>query len=218
MTIEEERVSPEIRSSLVDEVSARVQRAFPRNIWSSLFAERTGSLKFGSVKRTVLCVECPPDGPMTRAGVVAALSRTAPRHRALLDPCADAYAFLSFSDPKEALRMGVALQRMMPGARLRMGIASGLCQMGLCQVGETHFVVLLGWQRAHAEALTARASPGTIQLEPPVYVAVQDCVANELGSCVLMSEYDGAELAEVSLTLPPDRSEALSTFAGLGLT
>lgn len=218
MTIEEERGSPEKSSSLLDELSARVRRSFPEGIWNSLFADRTGSVKFSSAQRTLLCVECPADGPMMRAGVVAALSRTAPLHRALLDPCTDAYAFVSFSDPNEALRMGVTLQRRLPGARLRMGIASGRCQMALCQVGETHFVVLLGLQRARAEALTAHASPGTIQLDLQVYVAVQDCVADELGSCLLMSEHDGDELADVSLTLPPDRSAAFSTFAGLGLT
>lgn len=218
MSARDDCFSPDARSLLVDELSARVQRAFPHDTWQKLFVARSGSVKFGGAQRILLCVECPTGGPMTRTGVVAALSRAAKRYHALLDPCADDFAFLSFSDPVEALEMAVALQRLLPGARLRMGISGGRCQLAVCQLEQMHFVVLLGWQRAHAEALTVRASPGTLQLEPQVYPALQAYIAEALGSCVLMTEYSGTELAEISLTLPPDPSAVLSTFAGLGLT
>ena len=39
-----------------------------------------------------------------------------------------------------------------------------------------------------------------------------------MGSCVVMTEFEGDDLIEISLALPPDASADLSTFAGLGLT
>jgi len=69
-----------------------------------------------------------------------------------------------------------------------------------------------------AEALTARAAPATVQLAPEAYEKLHDAISQALGSCLVMAEFEGDVLTDVSLTLPPDPAADVSTFAGLGLT
>jgi hypothetical protein len=140
------------------------------------------------------------------------------RHDGMVDPCADGFAFVSFPDAEAALRTAVELQRLVPRARLRMGLGTGRCRMALVSAGGSDFLMLLGSERARIEAMTARAAPGTIQLAPEAYESLQGTISQDLGSCLLLQEFDHDVLTEVSLTLPPDAAADVSTFAGLGLT
>ena len=211
-------VCVEEKNRLLDEFSTQVRRHFPEVVWRSLFSERSGSADFGSAQRTLLCVECPAEGPFNRDAVLASLKRLALRHDGILDPCADDFAFVSFPDPEAALRTAVELQRLVPRARLRMGLGSGRCRMALCQAAGHDFLMLLGAERARIEGLTMRAAPGTIQLAPEAYERLHGTISHDLGSCLVLQEFDDEILTEVSLTLPPDVTADVSTFAGLGLT
>lgn len=208
----------EDRKALLNEFSALVRCHFAPDVARALFEERTGKAEFGSANRTLLCVEFPVEGPLTRSGLLASIERLVPRYEGLLDPCSDEYACVSFGTAQSALHMAVALQRLLPRARLRMGLASGRCRMALCSAAGEDFMLLLGAERARVRQLTSRASPGALQLGPEAYDVLEGQISNELGSCVVMAEYDADALTEVSLTLPPDRGADLSTFAGLGLT
>jgi hypothetical protein len=211
-------VCVEEKGLLLEEFSGRVRRHFPERVWRSLFEDRSGSAEFGSAQRTLVCVECPATGPFQRDAVVASLRRLAKRHDGLVDPCAEDFAFVSFPDPEAALRTAVELQRLVPRARLRMGLVSGRCRMALVSAGGQDFLMLLGSERARVEALTARAAPGTIQLATEAYERLQATISQDLGSCLVLQEFDHDVLTEVSLTLPPDAAADVSTFAGLGLT
>ncbi|MEJ8839990.1 hypothetical protein [Ramlibacter sp. AN1133] len=208
----------EEKSLLVAEFDGLVRKHFVPDVLRSLFEERSGRAEFGSTTRTLLCVESPSSGPIQREGVLASLARMAPQHDGTLDPCTDAFAFVSFADAHSALQMAVALLRAMARARLRMALASGRCQIALCSAAGQDFMILLGRERARVRALALRAAPGTLQLAPEAYEALQTTIGKDLGSCVVLAEFEGGELTEVSLTLPPDRSAELSSFAGLGLT
>lgn len=206
------------KDSLLGEFSEQVRRHFPAAVWRSLFLDRTGRAEFGSTVRTVLCIECPSSGPLKRDGLLAALNRTAPLHAGRVDPCTGDFAFVSFADPACGLRMAMALQRQLPRARLRMGLATGRCRMAVCSVEGHDFLMLLGQERARVESLTERAAAGTVQLAPETYDLLQNQISHDLGSCVVLAEFDDDVLTEVSLTLPPDPAAEASTFAGLGLT
>lgn len=206
------------RRALLDEFSQQVRRHFPIGVWRSLFLDRTGTAQFGSATRALLCVECPESGPLTRDGVVAALARLAPAHSGSLDPCADRYAFVSFPTPDGALRFTMALQRRLGRALLRMSLVTGRCRMVRSQADGQDILMVLGRERARATLLADRAATGTVQLSVDTYEALGDTMADELGSCVVTTEFDGDVLREITLTLPPDGSADLSTFAGLGLT
>ena len=206
------------KSRLLDEFSGRIRLHFAQEVWRSLFEERSGSAQFGSAQRTLLCVECPDEGPFTRKDVLASLRRLARHNEGIVDPCATDLAFVSFADPQAALRVGVELQRLVPRARLRMGLGSGRCRMVRCRTGEQDFLSLLGDERARSEDLTRRAAPGTLQLAPEAYATLESTIAHDLGSCLVLVEMDEDQLTEASLTLPPDATADVSTFAGLGLT
>ena len=207
----------EERTRLVDEFSHQVRRHFPVVIWESLFLERTGQAHFGTAVRTLLCVECPASGPLTRDGVLAALARLVRTHGGRLDPCSGDFAFVSFAEPAQALRVATELQRAAARARLRMGMLTARCNLARGQVLDCEIVMLLGEQRARAEALAARAAAGTVQMSPETYDALEG-MGDALGSYLVMAEFDGDVLTEISLTIPPDVSADVSTFAGLGLT
>jgi hypothetical protein len=205
------------KAMLLDEFSAQLRRHFPASVWESLF-EGTGRAEFGSTTRTLLCVDCPVEGPLTRDRLLVTLNHVAPRHDGLVDPCADAFAFVSFPHPESALQMAVTVQRLVPHARLRMGIGIGRCRMALCSAEGRDFLLLLGEERARVEALTARAAPGTVQLAPEAYEKLHEAISHDLGSCLVMAEFQDDVVTDVSLTLPPNPAAGLSTFAGLGLT
>ena len=157
-------ICTEEKTALVDEFSNHVQRHFPTSVWRSLFVERTGRAQFGSAVRSILCVECPESGVLTREGLMAALSRQAQIHGGHVDPCGDRFAWVSFNDPQQALRLACALQRICARARLRMGVVTGRCRVVHGHADGQDILMLLGKERERAAALTSRAAAGTVQI------------------------------------------------------
>jgi hypothetical protein len=208
----------EDRNSLVDEFSGQVQRHFSASVYRSLFLDRTGNAQFGTSQRTLLCVECPASGPLTRDGVLAAVQRLTPAYGGRIDPCGEHFVLVSFSTPEAALRLTLGLQRATARARLRMGLITGRCNIARAQADGQDFLVLLGTERARAEAFAARAPAGTVQMAPDTYDALGGQLNEDLDACVVMTEFEADILTDVTLTVPPDASAELSTFAGLGLT
>jgi hypothetical protein len=202
---------------LTEEFAQQVRRHFPDGVWRSLFEERTGHAQFGTASRTVLCVESPESGALPRPTLQRIVERLARLHQGHVDPCADGFSFVSFARPESALRMALALQRATARAKLRMGLHAGRCNVARARAEGTDFLVLLGRERARAEALAMRAACGTVQLSPDVYDALGGQISDDLGSCVLMAEFDGEVLTDISLALPPDSTSEPSSFAGLGL-
>jgi hypothetical protein len=208
----------EEKTALVNEFSCNVQRHFPDSVWRSLFEERTGRAQFGTATRTLLCVESPEGGPLSHEGLIAALTRLARVHGGRVDPCADEFAFASFSRPEQALRVAVALQRATGRARLRMGLLTGPCRLVRGHADGQEILMLLGSARERVASLAHRAAAGTVQVAPETYEAIDGVISDGLGSCVMMAEFDDDVLREVTLTLPPEITADVSTFAGLGLT
>jgi hypothetical protein len=206
------------KTRLVDELSTLVQRHFPDSIWRAVLRGGGGSAAFGSTQRTLVAVECPQQGPFRRDAVLSTLQRLARKHGGLVDPCADQFALVSFREAPAALRLAVELQRLVPRARLRMGLGDGRCRMALCKAEGSEFLVLLGEARERMQSLAENAAPGTLQFTPQAYAPLRDLITSDLGSCLVLEAYDGEQLTEVSLTLPPDATADVSTFAGLGLS
>jgi hypothetical protein len=206
------------KTALLNEFSQQVQHHFPDSVWRSLFEERTGRAQFGTATRTVLCVQCPPAGGPARAGVVAAVSRLTRMHGGHVDPCSGEFIFTSFGDAEQAVRLALGLQRACGRARLRMGVLTAQCKLVRGHADGLDILMLLGSARERAAALARQAPAGTVQVAPETYDALGGVIGDELGSCVVMADYDADVLREVVLTLPPDAGADLSTFAGLGLS
>jgi hypothetical protein len=206
------------KTKLVDELSALVARHFPESVWRAVCNREGGSAAFGWATRALVAIECPDQGPFKRDAVLATLQRLARKHGGLVDPCPQEFAMVTFRDAESALRLVVELQRLVPRARLRMGLGGGRCRMALCKAEGSEFLVLLGDERERMQSLAECAAPGTVQFTPHAYAPLRDLITSDLGSCLVLEAYDGEQLTEVSLTLPPDATADLSTFAGLGLT
>lgn len=210
-------VGTEEKLQLKDEFAEQVRRHFPDDVWRSLFQDRTGHAQFGTAPRTVLCVGAPDAGALSRATLQTMVQRLARLHQGHVDPCADSFVFVSFARPESALRMALALQRATARAKLRMGLHSGRCHVARARTEVADFLVLLGPERARTEALASRAAGGTVQLSTDAYEALGGQISDDLGSCVLMAEFDGELLTDISLALPPNSTSEHSSFAGLGL-
>lgn len=209
-------IGTEEKNRLVDEFTAHIQRHFPSTDWSSL-QQGSGRAEFGTAVRSVLCVQYPEDEPQAAKTLQAALAHLAVSYSGCIDPCDEGFAMVSFSRPEAGFRMALALQRKASRRRLRMGLLRGRCNVARWHADGNRYVVLLGRERARARGLAGRAAPGTVQVSPDLYEVLDECIGQDLGSCIAMVEFEGDEPTEVTLTLAPDRSDELSTFAGLGL-
>lgn len=208
----------EERALLLDEFSGHVRRNFPPEVWRSFFEERTAVARFGSATRTLLCVDIGAADTVTLRAVLAALRRLAAATGGFVHGETQDYAFASFTEADAALRTGVALQRLLPKARLRLGLSSGRFRMAQFTAQGRDLRILLGKERARVESLTASAAPGTLQMTPHDFELLQDTIAHDLGSCLVIAEFEEEIVKTVTLTLPPDQAAEMSTFAGLGLT
>jgi hypothetical protein len=201
---------------LADAFSARVARDFPRQVWQSLFVDRSEAVRLRPGTWSVVCAESTWDGRLSQDQVRSALAGLAANHGGHAD-AGPGPSLAAFADPDAALRAALALQRLTADARLRIGVVT--VHAGLAQFRREGATVnlLVGEPQARASLLLHAADPGTVQLCAVTYGALAGFNA-ELDACVVMAEYEGDELTQVTLTLPPPRGEFLSTFAGLGLT
>jgi hypothetical protein len=208
----------EEKALLLDEFSSHVRRHFPPEVWRSFFEERTAVAQFGSATRTLLCADIGAADTVTRRAVLASMRRLSAASGGFFHEETQEYAFASFGDAEAALQTGVALQRLLPKARLRLGLSTGRCRMAQCTADGRDMRILLGQERARVQSLTASAAPGTLQMTPQDYDVLQDTIAHGLGSCLVIAELEEELVKTVTLTLPPDQAAEMSTFAGLGLT
>ena len=208
----------EEKTLLLDEFSSHIRQHFAPEVWRSFFEERTAVAQFGSATRTLLCVGIGAADTVTLRVVLAALRRLVAATGGFVHQETQDYAFASFTDAQAALRTGVALQRLLPKARLRLGLSSGRFRMAQFTADGRDLRVLLGKERARVESLTASAAPGTLQMSPHDFEVLQETIADSLGSCLVIAELEEELVKTVTLTLPPDQAAEMSTFAGLGLT
>lgn len=207
----------EEKDQLAEALSQRVSREFVPSVWHSLFVDRSEVPRVRRGTWTVVCAEGTQAGELSQDAVRAALSALAGRHDGFVDAGAGPCALAAFADPGAALRMALKLQRLALRDRLRLGLVTGRGGVARFPVQGATVNLLLGSHVDRARALTQRAAAGTVQLCAETYEALAG-FSPELDACVVMSEYDQDTLTQVSLTLPPARDEALSTFAGLGLS
>lgn len=209
---------PDDKALLVRELFERIERDLPRAAWRTVYVDQSETVRVRGTNVSVVCFELPAPGTVSRDGLLARISAQAIAHDGRVDPCIGQFALVSFSRASAALRMALGLQRLVREGRPRVGIASGRCPVALFQAAGKDYSLLLGSGRTRAEELARRAAGASVQLCPETFRRLEAGQEQELDSCLMLSEYDDDVLTQVSLTLPPDHPEELSTFAGLGLT
>ena len=106
------------------------------------------------------------------------------------------------------------LHRSADELRLRMGIHTGICDIGTFRSGFSGRCTLIGHESGLAAKVAATAATGSIAVSPETYALVKDGIHDEAPGCLLMEEFQDSDLAQVCLTPAPVLGERQSNFAG----
>jgi class 3 adenylate cyclase len=134
-----------------------------------------------------------------------------------IDPWPAGDALLSFRHPADALAAAIELSQLMGRTTLQIGLSTGQCRIASIADGDSQIQVAVGPAVDAASDACQMAPAGTVRMTAAAYAELQNSVAN-LRNCLVAAEYDHDGMEAVSLTFAPSASDALSTFAGLGLT
>ncbi|MES2634312.1 MAG: response regulator [Pseudomonadota bacterium] len=219
----ETRVRESTHARRVEALSEKLARHLPPNDWQRLFqGEGQHAIRFEQKRQTVLYAEIANPGTLTpyeRENFSAEVEWLAARHMGTVDRYVDCAAVVFFSDPAACIRMAMDVHRNAGQLRLRMGIHTGLCEIGTFRNDFLGSCTLIGGETHLAARVAASAAIGSISVSPETYVTVRDCIADEAAGCLLTEEFNDTDLAQICLTPAPVRGgeHALSSFAGLGL-
>jgi adenylate cyclase len=175
---------------------------FEEKVQTVLYAEAAGSVNWSESKRDSFAAE---------------VEWLAMRHRGTVDRFIQGAAAVSFDEPTCAVRMAMDLQRSAAALQLRLGLHTGICDIGTFCSGPQICCTLIGPETWLAAQVAATAATGSIAVSPETYALVKDGIHAEVASCLLTEEFQDSDLAQVCLTPTPVKGgPAMSTFAGLG--
>jgi hypothetical protein len=202
----------EERELILEQLSNWLLHTGALPVWRGVFlAEGRRQVLFAQETITALFSQYPLDWTTERA---RAFSMNAGGR---LSPMAAGELFVAFDSPAAALRAALELQREERARPLRMGIASGRFACADVRYGSKTHRVYYGDEVDRIRAMVQSCVPGTLQLCPDTYRAVQRVVSMEVPQTLVTTELVGAEVVAASITLPPPDNAYLSSFAGLGL-
>jgi class 3 adenylate cyclase len=181
--------------------------------WRDVFlGDGLEAVRFENAELTLLCTDAPCNG-WTRAE----LSRFAARCGGFSQPAGHRHALCAFAEPRDALAAALRLQKLSP-AKLRTAITAGACTVAVFEREGATCRIVLPPHDAMALMAVRRAAPGSVVISSAAYESLEPHIAAQAGDALVVTEFDEESVGQASITLPPQRNEALSTFAGLGLT
>ena len=223
-----ERVEAHVRatghSRRVEALSEKLARHLASAAWERLFhGDGAAPIRFERHRMSILYAGAPGldlGDDRNRDSLAAELEWLATRHNGIVDPFEDAAGVAFFTDPAACVRMAMDLQRSARDLHLRMGVHTGICDIGTFRSDAEWRCTLLGHETRLAAKVAATAATGSIAVSPETYALVRDVIHADAAGCLVMEEFQDSDLAQVSLTpAPVKRNEhGLSTFAGLGRT
>ncbi|NML47835.1 hypothetical protein HHL11_29065 [Ramlibacter sp. G-1-2-2] len=213
-------MQPDPVSPQLEELSARVLRFLPRSLWHELFVEGNGDgVRFEDCTLTLLFAQASRPVPEQAAALLQREMRwLAGSHQGKADPSAGPDHLVMFKNPKAALRMALALQNSEQNVQFKVGIHTGRCTLALFEAEGRQWALALGPERDEAIAVSAKAVAGTVIISGGTCKALGDALDEEVGGALVSEEFEGAELVQATVILPPKPTAFQSSFAGLGLT
>jgi class 3 adenylate cyclase len=203
----------------VEALSEKLARHLTPESWQRLFAGADKpSIRFEQKQVTILFAESTEHAGMDdrdRDHLAAEVEWLATRHGGGVDRFHDGAGVAFFEDPASCVRMAMELQRTASDLRLRVGVHTGICDIGTFRSDYVNRCTLIGHETRLAAKVAATAAIGSIAVSPETYALVKDDIHTDTGGCLLMEEFHDSDLAQVSLT-PAPAPDAASTFAGLG--
>lgn len=199
--------------ALLEELSQSVLRHWDAQAWRELFlGPAHGTIRFRRTTLTLLLADSPLAGMEDDEGRL--LER---RLRAEAEVAARAEIGMGFRDAATALRAALVLQRLAHGRRVRASLTTGRCTIASFELDGMPRQLVIGAEVERAEHDVLATPPGTIVVDAETYALVAEPLAHEVHNAILATELEGDSVTRASITLPPPRSAASSTFAGLGL-
>jgi adenylate cyclase len=220
------RVEAHVRATAharrIEELSEKLSRHLSPESWQSLFhGAELEAIRFQQKQQTLLYAEAGNVGGLSErdsASFAAEVEWLATRHLGTVDRFVDGAAVIFFDEPGSCVRMAMDLQRSACDLHLRMGIFTGICDIGSFPADGELASTLIGQEAGLAAKVAATAATGSIAVSPESYALVKDHIHTDTSGCLLMEEFHDSGLAQVCLTPTPVKGEhTLSTFAGLGL-
>ena len=211
------------RARRIEALSEKLARHLPPQEWQTLFnGDGAAGIEFARKPQTILYAEQGEQrlwNQRERDSFAAEAEWLAMRHGGAVDHFVDGAAAIYFDDPAACVKMAMELQRSAQELHVRMGIFTGVCEIGTFRCGYQVASTLIGPEIGLAARVATTAATGSIAVSPETYALVRDSVEADTSGCLLMEEYfHDSDLAQVSLTPTPQKGgPAMSTFAGLGL-
>jgi adenylate cyclase len=221
-----QRVEANVRATAharrIEELSEKLSRHLSPESWDVLFhGPELEAIRFEQKQQTLLYAEAGNVGGMSErdsASFAAEVEWLATRHLGTVDRFVDGAAVIFFEEPAACVRMAMDLQRSANDLHLRMGIHTGICDIGTFRADAELASTLIGHEASLAAKVAATAATGSIAVSPETYALVKEDIHTDTAGCLLMEEFHDSGLAQVCLTPTPVKGEhTLSTFAGLGL-
>lgn len=220
-----QRVEAHVRATAharrIELLSEKLARHLSPEDWQELFhGAELETIRFEQKAQTVLYAEAGDTrmwSDRERDSFTAEVEWLATRHSGAVDRYIDGAAAVFFDEPGPCVRMALDLQRSAGALHLRMGIHTGICDIGTFRSGREARCTLIGPETGLTAHVAAAAATGSIAVSPETYALVKDEMQADAGGCLVMEEFLDSDLAQVCLTpAPAQGGSALSTFAGLG--
>lgn len=176
-----------------------------------------GGLQMDRRALTLLQVE--PAFPMdaeSRSEVMRGLRGLAHCHNGIADAAEESSGVFRFLNPRSALRMALAVLQMGPETRFRIGIATGLHTLASFTADGRHWSLVVGPEAQQAMQMAHSAVEGTVAMAAETCRVLGAELDEEVGAGLISLEFDGEDVSQATVTLPPRPNDYMSTFAGLG--
>ena len=199
-------------ASLLEVLSERLLSDFTQELWRKVFLgpgyER---IRFEREAVTFLCTDT-----LDFDWTPAEIETLAARYDGRMERC-DHRVVLVFPRPRSALQMALLLQQT-TSCSLRMALltADSTCAVFESDGRPRHLAI--GTEVRQACTTADRSQPGSIHISAETYRCLGPSNEWQPRAALIATELQGDEVTSAAITLPPSRSAALSTFAGLGLT
>lgn len=199
-------------ADLLDALSDRLLRHGAPETWRKVFlGTACGAIRFEHQVLTLLWTDTPAD---FSAGELVVLAARFDGRSERLDGNA---VMFSFEEPLHALRAAMVLQKLATTQRIRCSLSTEACHIARFEVDGQERCVVLPPDLEQTRSEGTRAAPGAIAISPETYAALEAHIG-ELRDGLLATEMEDETVTGASITLAPAHADALSTFAGLGLT
>ena len=210
MTIQTEK-----RMLRLEELSARMLRHAASERWGQWLVDAdAGGIRLEQGYGTVLSARIATPAVSCGASLHHEIASIAACHGGELDPWPTTDILMVFQEAGSAMQAALDLHRL---GRPSIGLATGMRDIALVGDGIGNARVSLGPVVDRAGANSELAPAGTIRMSPETFLVLQDELGRVSG-CLLTTEFQGDDIEAVSLVRAPAMHDALSTFAGLGLT